>query len=97
MAKPQGASQDPPEGPQGGESQTQNDAAPAQAERPSREEYKSEGKAVVRTRRGNQVVPSDTSLPIIDSTGVNMSAEKAKEVVDTFPDYAFIDDEKGGE
>lgn len=92
MAEPRSGSRTPPEGPQGGESQTQ-DAAPAQSdERPTREEYKSEGKTVVRTRKGHRVVPSDTSLPIVDSDGVNMAQDKAKKVVEEYPDYAFIEE-----
>lgn len=93
MTKDNTRQNQPPEGPQGGESQTQS-AAPAQStdERPSYEEYKSEGKTVVKTRRGHRVIPTDTSLPIVDYRGVNMSKDKAEKVVEEFPDYAFIAD-----
>jgi len=85
MVKPS----NPPEEPQGGESQ---EAAPAQDGRPSSEEYHSTGNTVVKTLAGHRVVPSDTSLPIVDERGVKMSADNAKKVVEEYPDYAFIEE-----
>lgn len=92
MAKPQGGNQAPSEEPQSGESQ---DAAPAQG-RPSAREYKSTGKFRVRTLGGHQVVPSDTSLPIINAVGVNMSEENATKVKAEYPQYVFVEQEKEG-
>lgn len=85
---------DPPEGPQGGESQT---AAPAQ-DRPSAQDFEAEskGRTTVRAVRGHRVVPSNPDLPIVDSNGVTMGADEADSVVEEFPDYAYID-ENGGE
>lgn len=84
--------QAPSEEPQSGESQ---EAAPAQSEqRPSAKDFKSNGNTLVRTRPGHAVMPSDKSLPRVDSIGVTMTADQAKEVVDEFPDYAFVDDSK---
>jgi len=80
---------DPSEEPQSGESQ---EAAPAQDGRPSSEEYSSTGNTVVKTRKGHRVVPSDTSLPIVDENGVTMSAANAEKVVEEYPDYAFIEE-----
>lgn len=82
--------QDPPVEPLSGESQ---EAAPAQDGRPTADEYRSTGHTVVKTRLGHRVVPSDTSLPVVDENGVTMSADNAQKVVDEYPDYAYIDKE----
>lgn len=62
--------------------------------RPSARDYQSSGQTVVRTRKGHAVVPSDTSLPVVDEHGVKMSKENAEKVVSEYPDYALIDTEK---
>lgn len=80
---------DPSEEPLSGESQ---EAAPAQDERPSADEYTTTGNTVVKTLAGHRVVPEDKSLPVVDHNGVKMSATNAQKVVEEYPDYAFIEE-----
>jgi hypothetical protein len=61
-------------------------ATPAQereAERVSAADYKSNGKTLVRARKGYEVNPSDLKLPVItDAAPVNMSKEQADALMD---------------
>lgn len=87
----------PPEEPQGGKSQTQ-DAAPTQhSERPSLEDYTTNGRTKVATRRGHQVVPSDPSLPQFGAAGITVTAEQADKLVEEFPEWVYLVDQEGGE
>lgn len=45
------------------------------------EEYTTQGRTTVATRRGYAFNPSNKSLPTITSAGVNMTADEADEVI----------------
>jgi hypothetical protein len=91
----------PPVGAPSTESQdgeSQPDVA-STSERPSAEDYTTQGRTVVKMRPGYRHVPSDTSLPEIDSRGVQMNKEQAEKVVAESRGRAFIvePDEKEGD
>lgn len=43
----------------------------------SAEDYSTQGKTTVATRRGYRFVPSDKDLPVITHEGINVTAEQA--------------------
>lgn len=68
---------------------------PAGSDRPELDEHSSTGKATVRAKRGYEVVPSDTSLPVIpDDSDVNMSAVQADALMSEAGEYLVRTDTK---
>lgn len=76
------------------EPNTGSDPATAQGERPSAEEYKTQGKTVVATRVGHAFNDSSGKVPTITPEGVTVTSEEATRLVEESKGRVHIVTEK---
>lgn len=64
---------------------------------PPEEEYETQGRTVVATRRGYRFASNNKDLPVIHSGGVKMTREQADEVVTESGGVVFLVDNNESE